>query len=97
MLTSPRLASVFAAAIACVWMPAGPAQATSAVETARAHERDAMVTADTDEGQRPPESPLAIAGPLATRDTLQIQLGGVESAPRNDTTLLQVSLDVASQ
>jgi hypothetical protein len=97
VLISPRLASVFAAAIACASMPAGPAQATSAVEAARAHERDVAVTADTDEGQRPPESPLAIAAPLTLRESLQIQLGSPEPAARADTTLLELSLDVAQK
>ena len=83
----------FGAMFACAWIPAGPAHATSPLETARAQERfdEPMVVTDTSQGI--PESPLAVGGPLGAigdlaagpgamgAPPLQIQLGAAESAP----------------
>jgi hypothetical protein len=77
-------------------MPAGPVQATSPVETARAQERVEELVFVTDASQRIPESPLAVAAPLAIRDPeLQIQLRAVEREQR-DASLFDLHFAVST-
>ena len=88
-----RLPLVMLAALSSAF--AAPALATSPVETARAQERIVEPLSAEDESPIPPESPLAIAEPLAARDTgLQIQLGSSEPASRS-ADLLELPADVS--
>ena len=97
MPISPRPLVVFGAMVACAWMPAAPVHATSPVETARAQERVVEPVAATDASQSMPESPLAVAAPLAIGDPeLEIQLGSAEPAPR-DASLFDLAFDVSLQ
>jgi hypothetical protein len=81
-------------ALAALLLFAAKAHGMSAVEIARVWERSVEPTAATGEGPSLPESPLAIAGALAPRDPLRIQLDLARPVQR-DETLLALSLDVS--
>jgi hypothetical protein len=88
--TRPYLALALMLAI-----PAKSSLATSAVEAARVYERAMESEAATDAGQSLPESPLAIAGPLAAGELeLTIQLGAAEPEQR-DARPVDLPFDVS--
>ena len=93
MHLSPSPLSVFAAMTACAALSA-PADATSAVETARAYERRPDSVAATDASPSLPESPLAIAAVLAPTEEWRIELERDAPEP-HDEILLRISLEVA--
>ena len=77
-------------------IPAKSALATSPVETARALEPADEPAAVLDAGQRIPESPLAIAAPLAMGDPeLQIELRAVAPEQR-DASLFDLHVAVST-
>jgi len=90
----------YLALAAMLAIPAKSSLATSPVETARAHE-PAVETVERAvaqvASQGAPESPLAIAGPLALGDSaLQIQLGSADPGQR-DASLLGLPFEVSPQ
>lgn len=87
----------YLALAAMLAIPAKSSLATSQVETARAHEPAVETAVAQDASQGAPESPLAIAGPLAIGDsTLQIQLGSADPGQR-DASLLGLPFEVSPQ
>ncbi len=91
----------YLALAAVLAIPAKSSLAISAVETARAQEPAVETAVETavapDTSQGAPESPLAIAGPLAIGDSvLQIQLGSADPGQR-DASLLGLPFEVSPQ
>jgi hypothetical protein len=71
------------------------AHATSAVQTAREHRPAPLPATLDDPAGTVPESPLAIAGSLASDDAaLQIQLGSADADPRT-ATLLELPFEIS--
>jgi len=72
------------------------ANATSAVQTAREQEAAPLPASLEDLAGKAPESPLSVAGALASDEAIQIQLRSAETEPRT-ATLLAVPFERSPQ